>query len=393
MFCNKCGARIDDDADFCTRCGTKVKKVNGTEEVQENKQVEIEQNNESEITVGVKTPPKSKVKKIAIGVITIILLALILLFFINKRSSVGLIDGRQDINFNNGARFAYDNSKLYFIGTYNDNDSETSVYSTSYNGTDKTLISNDENIIRIRLVNNTILYLKSNGETYTVGQINTDGSDEKEIIELSNIPDKYDGNGNTLFYLIDSELHKCNWQGGEDEIISSSVDTFTFNGEKIYYASKGSIYQYDIAKKEILELCKAKEADELAVVDGLLYFSNNEGLYNIPVNGKAPVSCVVKDEALSKYVICDDEIYYKQELATEDIAALAKYFAEDEDEILEYGLIMISVGKICRVNKNGGNGEVIEAEQLLIHDLYEYPKGLYCRVSAFSNQAEKVELK
>ena len=179
MFCNKCGTRIDDDANFCTSCGAKVKKVNGTEEVQENKQVEIEQNNESEITVMAETPKRSKAKKIVIGVIAVILLVSISLLFINKRSSIDLVDGRQDINFNNGARFAYDNSKLYFIGTYNDNDSETSVYSTTYNGTDKTLISADENIVRIRLVNNTILYLKSNDETYTVGQINTDGSEEK----------------------------------------------------------------------------------------------------------------------------------------------------------------------------------------------------------------------
>ncbi len=393
MFCNKCGTRIDDDANFCTSCGAKVKKVNGTEEVQENKQVEIEQNNESEITVMAETPKRSKAKKIVIGVIAVILLVSISLLFINKRSSIDLVDGRQDINFNNGARFAYDNSKLYFIGTYNDNDSETSVYSTTYNGTDKTLISADENIVRIRLVNNTILYLKSNDETYTVGQINTDGSEEKEIIELPNIPEKYDGDGNTLFYLMDSELHKCNWQGEENEIISSSVDTFTFNGKKIYYASNGTIYQYDIVEKESLELCKDKEPDELAVVDGLLYFSNNEGLYSVPVNGKAPVSCVVKDEALTKYVVCDNEIYYKRELSAEDTAALAKYLAEDEDEILGYGLAMICVGQICRADKNGGNGEVIETEQLLIYDLYEYPEGLYCRISAFSNQTEKVELK
>lgn len=393
MFCNKCGARIDDDAYFCTSCGAKVKKVNGTEEVQENKQVEIEQNNESEITVTVETPKKSKEKKIVIGVIAVILLVSISLLFINKRSSIGLIDGRQDINFNNGARFAYDHSKLYFIGTYNDNDSETSVYSTNYNGTDKTLISADKNIRFIRLVNNTILYLKSNDETYTVGQINTNGSDEKEIIELPNIPDKYDGDGNTLFYLMDSKLHKCNWQGEENEIILSSVDTFTFNGKKIYYASKGSIYQYDIVKKESLELCKAKEPDGLAVVDGLLYFSINEGLYNVPVNGQAPVSCVVKDEALTKYVVCDNEIYYKRELSTEDTSALVNYLTEDEDEMLMYGLVMIGVGWICRADKNGGNGEPVNAEQLLIFDLYEYPEGLYCRFSAFFNQVEKVELK
>ena len=129
------------------------------------------------------------------------------------------------------------------------------------------------------------------------------------------------------------------------------------------------------------------------MVDGLLYFSNNEGLYSVPVNGKAPVSCVVKDEALTKYVVCDNEIYYKLELSAEDTAALAKYLAEDEDEILGYGLAMICVGQICRADKNGGNGEVIETEQLLIYDLYEYPEGLYCRISAFSNQTEKVELK
>ncbi len=83
-------------------------------------------------------------------------------------------------------------------------------------------------------------------------------------------------------------------------------------------ASNGTIYQYDIVEKESLELCKDKEPDELAVVDGLLYFSNNEGLYSVPVNGKAPVSCVVKDEALTKYVVCDNEIYYKRELSAED---------------------------------------------------------------------------
>ena len=62
----------------------------------------------------------------------------------------------QEINFNNGAHFAYDDTRLYFIADYNADDEDESLYSTDYNGGHKTLIADAENIIRIRVIDGKI---------------------------------------------------------------------------------------------------------------------------------------------------------------------------------------------------------------------------------------------
>lgn len=313
-----------------------------------------------------------------------------------KFSSDAASDPIAECNYNNGGSFAYDDSRLYFIGIYNDTDKETSVYSTTINGTNKTLISDNENIKRIRVYDDRIVYAAYTDDNCLIGMMNKDGSNDRTIVSIKNDTDgyltEYDIEKNTLYYLYNKEFHSCSLDGGEDAIIESDVNTFVLVGKKMYYAQSGMILEYDTKKGESREICSV-DAENLVYDDGLLYFSNDNGIYYVPAEETGAIKKVVKEEDISHFIIYDDDIYYVQQLSSEDVFSLAKYMADEENEYLNYALAMIGVGQVYRVDKQGIKApELAETSELLVYTIYYAPDDMYCKISAWSNEITKLDI-
>ena len=242
MFCKNCGSKLDDDAVFCEKCGTAIKRTasldlakdSTTQESSSSNQISNELTNENS-TVAV-TKPKNR-RIIALVVALTVIVAAVIFFALNK-STFGVSDPRVESNFNNGGKLAFDDKALYFIGLYDENDSETCVYSTSYTGTNKSLVSSNPNISRIRIANGKILYATYEDDTYKIGLMEKDGSNDNVLVELTNDSDNYlndfSASDTTLYYLYNDELRMQPMSDGEDSLLLDNVEDFILAGDTIY---------------------------------------------------------------------------------------------------------------------------------------------------------------
>lgn len=409
MFCNKCGAKLDDDAMFCPACGAKVRQA--AEEmgpVVQNAEPAAQSNvREASIPIAEESGDSKEIKKkkpvaliagiaVAVVLVAAVFVAAVGIFFVSRlgAGSNVKVDSRAECNVNNGAHFAYDDSNFYFVGLYNDNDEETSVYSTTYNGTNKKLLSDDENISWIRLCEGKLVYVAHRDNIYEFGMMDTDGSNKSVIKELDKTSDtslqKYDFVKNKLYYIYSDDLYVYDMSDENTDVIAKGVDSFAIAGKYVYFCADGKISSYHMKSGEITEICKA-DVKYMVYDDGKIYFNNDKGIYYVPVTEEGPVTRVVNDSAVSRFLIDNDTIFYIQTLETDDIISLAKYMGDDSD-YYGYAIMMIGVGQLHKVDKTGGSAEYVDSDQILLYTLYGQPNGLYCEISLFSNQAVPVEL-
>lgn len=398
MFCKNCGAKLDDDAVFCEKCGTAIKKDINSNETAPAQTISSEGAtvNDAIVENTASTDANSGKKRpialfAAIAAVVVVAVAAVLFLRVGS-SSVGSSDPQAQSNFNNGAELAYDDKTLYFIGLYDDDDSDTCVYSTSYTGTNKTLISDNSDISKIRIANGKILYEIYEDDTYSIGVMDKDGSNNSVIIELAKGSDDYlgdfDVSSSVLYYLYNDELRTCSMDGTDDSLLLDSVEEFIIVGNTIYYATGKSIFSYDIKKAQSIEICSSN-ASSLVFDDGIIYFKNDNGIYSVSSTGDAAAQRIVKDSAVGNFVVDGDNIYYIQMLDADEITELAKLM--DESNYFAYALAMVGSGQIQQVPKTGGVAEPVDSNQLLSAALFVYPDGMYSKMSFFFDTLSLVE--
>lgn len=402
MFCKQCGAKLDDDAQFCEHCGTVVKHV-----AFEGKAPEIletmggqEQDNvtitEEERPIIIHTKKKLKIGFI-IGIAALLVMAaagIMLNGILGEETNVEKSNIYLESNFNNGGKLAYDDSHLYVVGLYDEDDENTSVYSTDYNGINKTLISDNENIDTIRICDERIYYKALEDDEYTIGVMETDGSSDTVIVTSSHILGHYDIYDNILYYIVSSEIHSCALDGEYDSIIVEGADTFTLCNGTIYFVdSDDVISSYKIKNGNTKELCKASGAHDLSVDGNTLYFACDTGLSITEIDGDGTVTKVIRDSDLSSYVFYDNFIYYKHNLSNDDIETIAEYIGGDDSiKVLLCKINLLDTGLVYRADITGGYGEAVESDQFSVRYLYSYPQGLYCVSSVISDNLYPVEI-
>lgn len=399
MFCKKCGSKLDDDAQFCEHCGTVIKRIILETPETQNSNISLETDvtipsidvgNEGQAPA---TAMKKPIKALIIGavVIVIIIVAILLNSLIGDNSTIGS-NIYQETNFNNGAKFAYDDRRLYIIGLYDEDDKDTSLYSTDYKGVNKKLISANGDIVSIRVVDGKIFYRASKDKKFTIGMMNCDGTDDTSIVTSSDILVSYDIYDNTLYYLEDSSIHACTLKGQDDTVIVEDVDTFTVCHGYLYYVdSKDVISSYKLKNGEVAELCKSSEATALSVDGNVLYFKCDSGLSSVLLDKDHAVIKVIQDDSLEYYVFYDDCVYYNHKMTFDEMKEIAEYFAETSSDIKTYQLALIGTGSLYKAEHVGGNGVPVDTNQPIVSLLYAYPDGMYCKTSVWSNSIEQVE--
>lgn len=402
MFCKKCGACLDDDAQFCEKCGTVINrsiqdasKLNVSEEsTVEKDTVAFEISGGSKSEQEVIQPKKKKFPAVlVIAIIAVVAIIAVLLVVLGSNSVSKTSNLYQETNFNNGAKFAYDGSRLYIVGLYNEDDEDTSLYSTDYKGVNKTLISDDPDINSIRLVDGKIYYKASGDDEYTIGVINTDGSGNSVIVTSSASLGRYDVYKETLYYIQDSTIHTCTLTGENDTAILESVDTFTLCNGYLYYVNNDDVISsYCIKNAETKELCKSSGANYLSVDGNTLYFACDTGLSSVMVNGESTITKIIRDDSLYSYAFYDGCIYYNHQMTSDERDSIAEYLGDTSSEVLSYKLALIGAGSLYKTDMTGGDGESVDSDQIVIYSLFSYPDGLYCRVTVWADGLEHIEL-
>ena len=431
MYCNKCGNKLDNDSLFCAHCGAKVVKEHEekaeaktndgsgdhSSEKQENVKVEtaaseagdtvVKEMPVSQVTpVNTETPPQEnkgktkKGKKLAVAAAAVVVagLAAVGIFTLTGSSKKVAVDPISQCNFNNLAHIAYDDNSIFYIGTYDSDDDDTCIYSTTYNGTNKTKILEDDDIIRIRSIGDKIYYLKSKDDDNFIGSVKKDGSDNKTIIKYADNDDEmgyeYNVYGDTLYYITGSRMRSCSLDGSNDAQIKSTAYDFVMVGDLLYYSDRDTINVYNMKNKEETELCAAAKAEDLVYENGNLFYRTSNGLYYKSTEKEDSSHKISGNSELSKYIIDNDVIYFLEKVDTDDIVSLAKYMADDDDsDYLKYGLMMIGISELKKVDKFGGNEEYQNSDHPLIFALYDTPAGKIAKISVFSDTFEPLEIK
>lgn len=409
MFCKKCGTNLADDSLFCENCGMPVRQAESApaEPVSPVPPMPpvFEERPPVSIPVQPVTPvweqptfekPKKSSAKwlipVVIAAAAVVVAAIIAVLLLLGGGGGSSEEFYHEMNFNNVAYFAYDDNRLYFVAEYNDDAEDTSLYSTDHNGINKKMISDNGDIIRIRVVDGKIYYLESTDDVYNVGVMDTDGSNDRVIVTTENLVDKYAVRDGKLFYLTDDQLFVCDLNGGDSKLLVEGASTFVVGDGVLYYASEDVISAFDLKKENSKQLCKAEGAADLALNGNTLYFACDTGLNTVDVKGDGSVKRLISDSEMDSYVVYGDYIYYCHEFTTDEIAEIAEYLATDSSSVLTYKLLFIGTGTLYRANMDGSNAQKVENSDIsVVFALYTSPKDLYYKMTAFSDNIEPVE--
>lgn len=417
MFCKKCGAQLDEDAQFCEKCGTVINRivpavVQPEEEVAADQDEDVKESEsfltddkepEQKVTTGGASEDNSgseqaaekKLNKplIITAIITAAVIIAALCFFFKPSGEVTLADPTAQVNFNNYGKMAFDESNLYFVGKSDSKDEETYVYATSYSGTDKRILSENDEISMIRMAGDKILYYARGDSKSTIGIMDKDGANDKVIIETEESVSDFDIASSKLYYLAGSDLHSCTVDGEKDEIILKDVDNFIISG-KLYYTSKNAIFAYDLAKAESMRVCDA-DARELLLRDNTVYFVDDSGICTVPADGSGDKTTLVSDSQAGQYTISGDTVFYVRKFTEDEVKALADYLNTDNDSstLMLYQVALTGTGFIYSCPISGGEPEKRDTDPAIVFYLYSYPGGMYSSLGPLFDTFDPLTIK
>lgn len=401
MFCKKCGAQLDDDAQFCEKCGTVIKRivpvtvqpndeaaVDQDEDIEESESTPVdnkeseqeaaateasEDNNGSERAAG-KTQKTSLI--IAALIIAVVIIAG-LSVFLKPSVEVTPADPTAQANFNNYGKMAFDESNLYFVGKSDSKDEKTYVYATSYSGTDKKILSENDDISMIRIAGDKILYYARGDSKSAIGTMDKDGANDKVIIETEESVSDFDIVASKLYYLAGSDLHSCMINGEKDEIILKDVDNFIISGN-LYYTSEKAIYAYDLIKTRSIKVCDA-DARELLLRDNTIYFIDDSGICSVSADGNGVKNTLVSDRQVGQYTIAEDTVYFVKKFTEDEVKALVDYLNKENDSSTSmlYQTALTGTGFVHSCPISGGESEKLDTDPAIVFYLYSYPGGMY----------------
>lgn len=295
-------------------------------------------------------------------------------------------------NFNNGAVFAYDASRLYFVEAYNADTLVNDLYSTDYDGNDKKLLFSDGDVRKVRVTEGKVLFSyrgkkDEDKEHFTLAMMNPDGTEKLVIAEADSEIIDFDLNGDELLYVVDSGLHSCSLDGQDDKELVSDVKSFINAGSMLYYVSSDGVYSF-IRKNGKSEKLIDGEAQELCCEDGRFYYKTEDTYYVTSEDGR---KTKLLEEPLSHYMLVRNNYVYFVQMFTMD--ELNMYLGEDWTE--NESIAMIGIGKAIRVPKEGGAKEELgkkNSEKMILGaTLFGYPEGMYTRLSLVLNLITPVE--
>ena len=406
MFCKNCGTQLDDEDKYCASCGMLIKN-NHSESVKQDEEISISsetvnstdteaiETSESDMDHHLQTQTKEDSKKkliiAMIIAVVVIVVGLLLISILGNGSSDSNI--YHETNFNNGANFAYDNNRLYLVDLLNEDDEDTVLYSMDYDGSNRTVISNDSDIQKIRIVDDKIFYETEGDDVVIIGMMNKDGSENTTIVTSSEYIDHYDVYKDILYYVEDNSIHTCSVKGEDNKVIIHSATTFTLCNGYIYYVdSSDTIHSYRIKDGDTKELCKSSGVHSLSVDGNTLYFACDSGLNSIMTNGDGTITNIVMDSELGNYVFYNEQLYYQHLLSIETIEEFAKEWADDETEESTYKLALAATGLLYKADLSNGEREKVESNTSLVYSLYSYPKGMYYQFFLWKDDIEPLNI-
>lgn len=417
MFCKKCGAQLDDDAQFCEKCGSVIKRIapatvqpnddaaaDQDEEVKEADSAPVDDKESDreataadtlEYTSGSKLAARKTYKKLLtiVAIITAVLIITVLCVFLKPSGEVTLADPTAQANFNNSGKMAFDESNLYFVGKSDSKDEKTYVYATSYSGTDKKILSENDEILMIRIAGDKILYYARGDSKSVIGIMDKDGANDKVIIEPEESVSDFDIAVSKLYYLAGSDLHSCTTDGENDEIILKDVDNFIISGN-LYYTSKKSIYAYDLAKTGSIKICDA-DARELILKNNTIYFIDDSGICSVAADGNGVKNTLVSDRKVGQYTVADDTVFYVKKFTEDEVRTLADYLNTENDSSTSilYQAALTGTGFVYSCPISGGEPEKLNTDPAIVFYLYSYPGGKYSSLGPLFDTFDPLTIK
>jgi len=399
MFCKNCGSKVADDALFCEQCGTAIKKAEDTAIIPKEKEATdttVEKTTEVSLVRQFAAYMRKVPMKVLIpvaGAAVIGIIALIIILAVGGNGGVDPDLFYHQMNYNNGAKFAYDSERLYYISLYDD--SATALFSTDYNGVNKCMLYEFEGIVDIRIAEDKIYFREwVDNENCRIGVMNKDGSELRFVVNTNESIDKFDVRDGNIYYnlSVSDDLYVCTTEGKENRKLLEGCIEFTVGSGAIYYSTDEDVIKvYDIKKETITELCKAVGGKRLALNGDILYFTCETGLKYVKVR-TGEVTTVIKDSEISVYLFHnDDYLYYGKRYTDDEISQFAEYMASADGNATYYEMILFMTSELHRANQDGSDAQAVDDSNIRIfYSIYTSPKDMYYEFSFFTNYVDVV---
>ena len=299
-------------------------------------------------------------------------------------NTASTMDPTAECNFNDWGYFAYDDEKLYYL-EYNDEGSGWGLKldSYDYHGENRTLVLDNNDLLKFRIVGEDILFLEATDETLTYGLVAKDGSNQRTILQLDNNDydyDKFNIIDDQFYYVYNDALYCCTLTGENNHLVLDDVYTFTSDGEQIYYAadSNGKIFVYQPAENVVAEVYDTENYVLTMVYDqGSLYYYDGYSVNELSLTEPSVPQKISLEEECISFNITEDAIYYVQKLPEMEAAGYLDGLME-WDDIFDYYVLEEAVdylGTVWKVSKNGGTP--VQVSEDYVSKLYCSPAGLY----------------
>ena len=374
---------MDDDAVFCEKCGKMIARKAVSEAEPDQGTVSA-----GPVQLSVSEEPDSaeKKKKTSLSVIARICIAAVAaaaVLFVRGRSGPQeqLPSVLSQNNFHNGAIFAFDDNRIYFYASNEEQNNKTVLYSQDYEQKDEKILSENDKISKIRIADGKLMYSTAdydeNEKKYTLEMMNPDGTEEAvRIIESSTFIDVFDKAGEDIYYLTENKLHRCNPEGKEDAILLSDVTDFFCAGKVIYYTTENEVFSFDRKKEESTKLVDGS-VSELCLDEGKLYYLKDSALYTYDLKDAKEKKLADLADSHSM-LISGGVIYLIRHLETDELESLLRGV---EKEVF---LSLIGGGYLRVVSAESGHVEDHKNAYCGVA-LFAYPQGVYFRYSYFLN--------
>lgn len=316
--CSHCGQPIVQGAKFCSHCGTNVQQVKQTsyidgyyQPINENNQP-IHYSEETQTFQDVSVDKKINKKVIIISVVMLVIASVLSYAYIYHGPSISLNENNQEVRKQEPMTIGSQTSFSTYTGNINQNgtsyQTEDKIYMCDDNGYIVSMDKNLEN--RKTIVSESCQYISVRGDTiyYTnknnyLCQIATEGKNQKIILNKA------------VYYVIVKD-------------------------DKIYYQldeDNESIYIYDLKTNQQTRVNQRKSYN-LNVIDDQIYFTSDDGIYRIGVNGQG------EEKLLSgKYnnlIYQDNKLYY---LSSNGEVKCYDINNKDETEMTQRSAMLINI--------------------------------------------------
>ena len=396
-FCTSCGRPVQEEDLYCAGCGKKINRDAPTPSVPPLYRITEDLNLEEQVPAAPDPPDTATVEKpepvkkkslwkrpwwyliLAAVTAAAVLTALFL--------PVSITAPYEDMNRQGLAYFTYSPDRVFMITRQKDSGlNGNRIISQNYDGTDKTILLDKEDIQGIYYHEDKVYYSRKDEDKgmVVIGCIRADGTGKDQTLYKRQLTEAgvraLAFRDDRMYFLNNYKLVSTTLIGGSEQTLSSNkvVTSFLFqDDDTILYAGTSGIYAYTLSTGREQRLYTG-EADNLILYKEYLYFTKLQGpLCRLKLEDGAKVEVLGGDQ-VGSYVIFNDTLIFIDQFDQQGIETYVRENLYDGSAVSQSlgELYAAGMGEIFQMELDGANKREVKNDPYG-SSLYVSPEKVY----------------